>query len=55
MEYWFVIELNKKEVIFMEEKNYIPPRAKMKGDTKSLVVAAVHKGCSSSSARTKKG
>lgn len=34
---------------------YSPPSAKMKGDTKALVVAAVHKGCPSSSARSKKG
>jgi hypothetical protein len=39
----------------VKKKKYIPPRSKMKGDTKSLVVAAVHKGCPSSTARIKKG
>jgi hypothetical protein len=38
----------------MAKKKYVPPRTKMKGDTKSLVVAAIHKGCSSSSARANK-
>lgn len=37
------------------KKPYAPPRAKMKGDTKTLVVAAIHKGCPSSSSRAKKG
>ena len=37
------------------KKKYVSPRARKKGDTKSLVVAAIHKGCPSSSARTKKG
>ena len=36
-------------------KIYIPPQAKMKGDTKSYVVAGAHKGCSSGASRTKKG
>ncbi len=39
----------------MAKGSYAPPRANMKGDTKSLVVAAIHKGCPSSSARIKKG
>ena len=37
------------------KKVYTPPKAKMKGDTKRLVVAAIHKGCPSSAARVKKG
>lgn len=37
------------------KKIYIPPKAEMKGDTKSLIIAAIHKGCPSSSSRTKKG
>lgn len=34
---------------------YVKPGVKMKGNTKTLVVAAIHKGCPTSSARTKKG
>jgi len=39
----------------MAKKKYAPPRTKMKGNTKSLVVGAIHKGCPSSAGRFKKG
>ena len=39
----------------MAQKKYVQPRAKMKGNTKLLVVGAIHKGCSSGSSRFKKG
>ncbi|MFA4890053.1 MAG: hypothetical protein WC587_00240 [Candidatus Paceibacterota bacterium] len=38
-----------------KEKQYVPPKAEAKGNTKNLVVGAIHKSCSSSSARVKKG
>ena len=38
-----------------EEKQYVPPKAIAKGDTKNLIVGAIHKSCPSSSARAKKG
>lgn len=39
----------------MAKKKYVAPRAKMKGNTKMLVIAAIHKGCPSSAAKSKKG
>jgi len=39
----------------MKKKIYVPPRIEKKGDTKNIVIAAVHKGCSSSTAKAKKG
>jgi hypothetical protein len=39
----------------MAEKRYVPPAVKMQGNTKLLIVAAIHKGCPSSSAKSKKG
>lgn len=37
------------------KKEYVPPKAKMKGNTRHLIVGAIHKSCPSSSARVKKG
>jgi hypothetical protein len=39
----------------MAKKIYSPPKTKMVGNTKQLIVAAIHKGCNSSAARSKKG
>jgi len=39
----------------MAMKKYVRPRAKTKGNTSLLVVAAIHKGCPSTSSRFKKG
>lgn len=36
-------------------KKYTPPKILKKGNTKLVIVATVHKGCSSSSAKSKKG
>lgn len=34
------------------KKVYVQPKTKAVGDTKSLIIAAIHKGCSSSSGRS---
>jgi len=38
-----------------EKKIYVAPKPKKQADTKPVVIGAVHKGCQSVSARTKKG
>jgi hypothetical protein len=38
-----------------KEKQYVSPKAKVKGNTKHLIVGAIHKSCPSSSAGVKKG
>jgi hypothetical protein len=37
------------------KKTYEPPKPKQQADTKPVVLGAVHKGCASVSARSKKG
>jgi len=37
------------------KKSYAKPSARKRGSTKLVIVAAIHKGCSSSTARNKKG
>jgi len=39
----------------MIKKKYVRPQARMRGDTKLLIVAAIHKGCPSTTSRFKKG
>ncbi|TSD02954.1 MAG: hypothetical protein Athens071426_344 [Parcubacteria group bacterium Athens0714_26] len=40
----------------MKKKNqYVAPATKLRADTTQVVVAATHKGCSSTASRNKKG
>ena len=38
-----------------KKKTYKRPKVEKKQDTQDLTIGMIHKGCSSSSARTKKG
>ena len=45
----------KKQNMKQDKKKYSPPAVKKSGMTEGVVIGAIHKGCNSSSSRSKKG